>query len=101
MDAGQTRDYQSRSAAVDSPLALKLFAIEGVTGVFLGADSLTINISEEASWLIVKPNVFAAVMDFFATYAIRTPHGTALPTPPPLLTSSCVCDVSRAAVASR
>ncbi len=65
---GSTRDYRSLSAAAsESPLAAKLFGIDGVSSVLLGADYISITITDGTSWLVVKPNVFATVMDFFAT----------------------------------
>jgi len=37
-----TADFRSREGAIISPLAQGLFAVEGVTGVYLGADFITI-----------------------------------------------------------
>uniref|UniRef100_A0A915JUN7 NFU1 iron-sulfur cluster scaffold homolog, mitochondrial n=1 Tax=Romanomermis culicivorax TaxID=13658 RepID=A0A915JUN7_ROMCU len=45
-----------------------LFRIEGVKGVFLGSDFITITKNEEdLDWAVVKPHVFATIMDFLAT----------------------------------
>ncbi|CAM9829616.1 unnamed protein product, partial [Hapterophycus canaliculatus] len=49
-----------------SPLAVALLGLEGVTGVFLGADFITISKIEESSWTLMKPIVFGEIMDFFA-----------------------------------
>lgn len=44
-----------------------LFRIEGVRAVFFGADFITISKQEDAEWGIIKPEVFAVIMDFFAS----------------------------------
>lgn len=64
---GNTYDFPSVSAAYHSPLAKLLFRIEGVRAVFFGADFITISKEEETDWLIIKPEVFAVIMDFFAS----------------------------------
>ena len=57
LDVGQTRDYRSFREAQASPLAKALFQTEGVAGVFLSADFITISKSDEAEWLTLKPQV--------------------------------------------
>ncbi|KAM7350436.1 NFU1 iron-sulfur cluster scaffold homolog, mitochondrial-like [Cochliomyia hominivorax] len=64
---GSTYDFPSVSAAYCSPLAKLLFRIEGVRSVFFGADFITISKQEDAEWGIIKPEVFAVIMDFFAS----------------------------------
>ncbi|KAI8118915.1 mitochondrial, NFU1 iron-sulfur cluster scaffold like protein [Lucilia cuprina] len=64
---GSTYDFPSVSAAYCSPLAKLLFRIEGVRAVFFGADFITISKQEEAEWAVIKPEVFAVIMDFFAS----------------------------------
>lgn len=68
MDSG-TRDFPSIRAAMNtSPLAKLLFRIEGVKSVFFGPDFITITkVDDEANWNVIKPLVFATVMDFFAS----------------------------------
>ena len=39
---GGTRDYRDAEAAAESPLAQKLFSVNGVSGVFLGQDFITV-----------------------------------------------------------
>lgn len=48
-----------------SPLAKRLMQLDGVTGVFLGRDFVTITKDADASWQSLKPQVFAKIMDFF------------------------------------
>uniref|UniRef100_A0A3Q3L998 NFU1 iron-sulfur cluster scaffold homolog, mitochondrial n=1 Tax=Labrus bergylta TaxID=56723 RepID=A0A3Q3L998_9LABR len=49
-----------------SPLARQLFRIDGVKGVFLGPDFITISKVND-HWKVIKPDVFAAIMDFFTS----------------------------------
>lgn len=64
---GNTMDFPSHSTAMGSPLAKLVFRIEGVQGVFFGADFITVTKQEDAEWRIMKPEIFATVMDFFAS----------------------------------
>lgn len=50
-----------------SPLAKLIFRIEGVQSVFFGGDFITVSKLEEAEWRILKPEIFAVIMDFFAS----------------------------------
>lgn len=44
-----------------------LFRIEGVRGVFFASDFITVSKHEDADWTIMKPEIFAVIMDFFAS----------------------------------
>ena len=48
-----------------SPLAQRLFAIEGVASVFLGADFLSVSKSDAKDWAHLKPLILGAIMDHF------------------------------------
>lgn len=65
--AENTMDFQSFKAAQPSPLARALFSVEGVTGVFLGADFVTVSVEDGTDWIVMKPNIFAVITDFFAS----------------------------------
>lgn len=62
-------EFVSIDEAVASPLATALFAINGVRGVFLGADFVAITKAEEADWAVMKPQALAAIMDHFVSGA--------------------------------
>uniref|UniRef100_A0A6M2CWC6 NFU1 iron-sulfur cluster scaffold homolog, mitochondrial n=1 Tax=Rhipicephalus microplus TaxID=6941 RepID=A0A6M2CWC6_RHIMP len=63
-----TRDFPNIVSAKDSPLARHLLRVEGVKAVFLGPDFITVTkADDETEWKVIKPHVFAAIMDFFAT----------------------------------
>lgn len=63
---GKTMDFPTIQKASASPLAKLLFRIEGVKGVFFAADFITISKIEDADWNILKPDLFAVIMDFFS-----------------------------------
>lgn len=64
MGAG-TANFTDAASAGTSPLATRLFEIQGVDGVFFGGDFVTVTKAEEEAWDVVKPRVLAAVMDHF------------------------------------
>ena len=61
------RPSRPRSDGMRSPLARKLFAIDGVASVFFGNDFVTVRKADEADWAVLKPQVFASIMDFYAS----------------------------------
>ena len=64
-----TLDFPGPSSASCSPLAKLLFRVEGVRAVFFGPDFITITKSddENVEWRVLKPEIFAIIMDFFAS----------------------------------
>jgi Fe-S cluster biogenesis protein NfuA len=60
-------EFSNARAAMVSPLAKKLFMIDGVTGVFFGSDFVTVTKSDDYNWPVLKPDVFAAIMDHFSS----------------------------------
>lgn len=62
-------DFTSREDAARSPLARLLFEIDGVQGVFLGSDFITVTKSADKNWQVLKPMVLGAVMDHFTAGA--------------------------------
>lgn len=64
---GNTRDFPSQMSAMSSPLAKLIFRVEGVRSVFFGGDFITISKQEDAEWRVLKPEIFAVIMDFFTT----------------------------------
>jgi Fe-S cluster biogenesis protein NfuA len=61
---GEPRDFRSLETAAVSPLATGLFAISGVTGVFLGADFISVT-KDETDWAHIKPAILGVIMDHF------------------------------------
>jgi Fe-S cluster biogenesis protein NfuA len=60
-----TRDFRdAKEAALASPLAARLFEIDGVTGVFLGSGFVSVT-KGEGEWQHLKPAVLGAIMEHF------------------------------------
>ncbi len=60
-----TANFTDPATAARSPLAERLFTLPGVTGVFLGADFITVSKAEEADWYQLKPSVLGVIMEHF------------------------------------
>ncbi|XP_040849217.1 NFU1 iron-sulfur cluster scaffold homolog, mitochondrial [Ochotona curzoniae] len=64
----RTMDFPTPASAFCSPLARQLFRIEGVKSVFFGPDFITVTKdNEELDWNLLKPDIYATIMDFFAS----------------------------------
>jgi len=64
METG-TAFYTNAADAKDSPLAETLFAVDGVTAIFLGSDFITVTKKENESWETLKPLLLTSIMDHF------------------------------------
>ena len=53
-----------RDDAARSPLAERLFGVPGVTGVFYGADFVTVT-KDDSDWQHLKPAVLGAIMEHY------------------------------------
>ncbi|CAA7616317.1 NifU family protein [Magnetospirillum sp. UT-4] len=62
-----TADFAAADRAANSPLATRLFAIDGVASVFLGGDFITIGKDGAVEWSVLKPQVLAAIMEHYAS----------------------------------
>jgi Fe-S cluster biogenesis protein NfuA len=63
-----TADFASGADVSASPLAERLFAVPGVSGVFLGSDFITVTKSD-GEWQHLKPAVLGAIMEHFLSGA--------------------------------
>ena len=61
-------DIPDPSDAAKSPLAERLFALPGVTGVFLGGDFITVT-KADGEWQHIKPAILGAIMEHFMSGA--------------------------------
>ena len=61
----RTADFASAETADRSPLATAIFALPGVTRVFLGADFITVTKTDAIAWQALKPQVLGAIMEHF------------------------------------
>ena len=64
LDTG-TADFPTAEAAAPSPLAQRIFAVSGVTGIFFGHDFVTVTKADEVAWDHIKPAILGAVMEHF------------------------------------
>ena len=69
-----TVDFRDASEAAGSPLARRLFAIDGVTGVFLGGDFISVT-KGDIEWQHLKPAVLGAIMEHFMSGAPVVDNG--------------------------
>lgn len=61
-----TVDFPSPDAVAGaSPLADRLFDIDGVSGVFFGHDFITITKLNDREWYVLKPSILGAIMEHF------------------------------------
>lgn len=65
--ASGVRDFRTADEAAVSPLARALFDLDGVDGVFLAEDFVSVTKSGEADWARLKPMALAAIMDHYMT----------------------------------
>lgn len=62
----RTANFVDAAAAAVSPLARKLFEIEGVTGVFLGGNFITVT-KAGGDWQGLKPIILGTIMEHFTS----------------------------------
>jgi Fe-S cluster biogenesis protein NfuA len=62
-----TADFATADAAQRSPLARRLFAVDGVARVFLGADFVSVTKSGDCEWHVLKPSILGALMEHFTS----------------------------------
>ena len=73
---GGTMEFANRESAGRSPLAEKLFAVPGVTGVFYGSDFITVT-KDGGDWQHLKPAILGAIMEHYMSGAPLLADGTA------------------------
>ena len=64
LDAG-TADFPNADASGASPLAQRIFAVDGVTGVFFGTDFVTVTKGDAVEWDHIKPAILGAIMEHY------------------------------------
>ena len=73
-----TLEFRDRDTAGRSPLAEKLFDIQGVTGVFYGSDFVTVT-RDGSDWQHLKPAILGAIMEHYMSGAPLLTDGSAEP----------------------
>lgn len=63
---GFTVDFPDWTHSHKSPLAKRLFGIQGVKSVFYGPEFITVTrADEDTEWKVLKPEIYATIMDCF------------------------------------
>lgn len=65
MPTDQTMDFSSIRFTHISPLARKLFGIDGVTRVFYGKDFISVTKKDDLDWAVLKPEILEAITDHY------------------------------------
>ena len=60
-----TADFPSAEGAEVSPLAARIFGVEGVRAVFFGTDFVTVTKDDAVEWDHIKPAILGAIMDHY------------------------------------
>jgi Fe-S cluster biogenesis protein NfuA len=63
MGSGTADFTDMDEAAGKSPLAERIFAIDGVAAVFFGADFITVTKTPSKEWYLLKPAILGAIME--------------------------------------
>ena len=63
-----TADFRAAEDAASSPLAVRLFEIDGVAGVFFGSDFISVT-KGDVEWQHLKPMVLGAIMEHYMSGA--------------------------------
>ncbi len=65
MGRAGTANFTTAEMAARSPLAVRLFETDGVEGVFLGGDFITVTKADDRQWETMKPMILGAIMEHF------------------------------------
>jgi Fe-S cluster biogenesis protein NfuA len=78
MESG-TANFTTAESAHRSPLAERVFGVDGVTGVFLGSDFVTVTKDTDQEWHVLKPAILGVIMEHFTAGrpVINPDEGTA------------------------
>jgi len=68
LEAG-TADFPTAETAGASPLAQRIFAVDGVAGVFFGTDFVTVTKTDAVAWDHIKPAILGAIMEHYQSGA--------------------------------
>ncbi len=61
-----TADFPASDAVAGaSPLAERLFDVDGVAGVFFGHDFITVTKQDDREWYVLKPSILGVIMEHF------------------------------------
>src|SRR5471032_2310629 len=64
-----TLEMRDKAASHQSPLAERLFEVDGVSGVFFGSDFISVTKVGGGEWQQLKPAILGAIMEHFMSGA--------------------------------
>jgi Fe-S cluster biogenesis protein NfuA len=64
--ANSTADFRDAASAARSPLAARMFRLNGVVGVFYGHDFISVTKDDTLDWAPIKPMLLGLIMDHFS-----------------------------------
>jgi len=67
-------EFRDPAQSESSPLALRLFEIEGVSSVFLGSDFISVT-KDDGEWQHLKPAILGAIMEHYLSGEATTNGG--------------------------
>ena len=62
-----TADFASKEVASDSPLASRLFEIDGISRVFLATDFISVTKDPQLDWNNLKPSILTGIMEHYSS----------------------------------
>ena len=60
-----TANFPTREDTASSPLASRLYRIDGVNGVLFGTDYITVTKAHDQDWALLKPPILGVIMEHF------------------------------------
>ena len=60
-------DFSNAESSVNSPLATRLFEIEGVSRVFLSSDFISVTKESALEWNALKPSILTGIMEHYSS----------------------------------
>ena len=77
-----TAGFLDKKSSARSPLAQRLFEIEGITSVYLDPQAVTLTKTDDVEWPMLKPVILGTIMEHFATgEPVILDEGQPLPRP--------------------
>lgn len=67
-------EFRDPAQSEGSPLATRLFEIEGISSVFLGSDFISVT-KDEGEWQHLKPAILGAIMEHYMSGEATTDNG--------------------------
>ena len=65
----ETADFRNVEEAKRSPLALNLFKVDGVEGVFFGSNFIAITKNDHHEWQMLKPSISETIIEHYKSEA--------------------------------